>query len=102
MVGVQMRKLGVMFRDLRVVGPGVGAAVQHNLASLFYPQSIIEYINTVWHTPVDDTISGFEGVVASRGCSVRIPHLFFILACPRKPPLTQSSWVVRVLDVVGF
>jgi hypothetical protein len=35
--GAQMRKLGVMFRDLRVVGLGVGAAIQHNLVSLFYP-----------------------------------------------------------------
>ena len=67
MVGVQMRKLGVMFRDLRVVGPGVGAAVRYNLTPLFYPQSITEYINTVWHTPVHEIISGFKGVVASRG-----------------------------------
>ena len=58
-----MRKLGVMFRNLRVVGLGVGAAVQHNLVSLFYPQSIIKYINTLWYPPVRDIISGFEGVV---------------------------------------
>ena len=59
----KMRKLGVMFRDLRVVGLGVGAAVQHNLASPFYPKSIIKFINTLWHPPVRDIISGFEGVV---------------------------------------
>ena len=52
-----------MFRDLRVVGLGVGAAAQHNLASLFYPRSIVKYINTLWHPPVHDIISGFEGVV---------------------------------------
>ncbi|KAI9569369.1 ABC-2 type transporter-domain-containing protein [Boletus coccyginus] len=58
-----MRKLGVMFRDLRVMGVDVGAAVQHNLVSLFYPKSIIQYIRAWWHPPVRDIISGFEGVV---------------------------------------
>jgi hypothetical protein len=93
-----MRKLGVMFRDLRVVGLGVGAAVQHNLVSLFYPQSIVKYINTSWHPPVRDIISGFEGVVLP-GEMLRAYTSFtgFILAYPRK---TQSSWVVRVLDAV--
>ncbi|KAF8557467.1 pleiotropic drug resistance ABC transporter [Imleria badia] len=52
-----------MFRDLRVVGLGVGAAVQHNLASLLYPQSIIKYFNTWRHPPVRNIISDFEGVV---------------------------------------
>lgn len=52
-----------MFRDLRVVGLGAGGAVQHNLLSLFYPQSIIKYIDNLRHPPVRDIISGFEGVV---------------------------------------
>lgn len=63
-VGVQMRKLGVMFRDLRVVGLGnVNAAVQHNVISVFYPRSIMDYINTILHPPLRDIISGFEGAV---------------------------------------
>jgi len=98
-----MRKLGIMFRDLRVIGLDVGAAVQHNLVSLFYPQSIIQYIHALWHPPVRDIISGFEGVVLP-GEMLRAYTLFpsFILAYPRKPPLTQSSWVVLVPDAVHF
>ena len=61
--GARMRKLGVMFRDIRVLGLGVGADVRHNLVSLLYPQSIIKYINTLRHPPVRSIISGFEGVV---------------------------------------
>ncbi|KAF8556427.1 hypothetical protein OG21DRAFT_1521099 [Imleria badia] len=61
--GAQTRKLGVVFRDLRVVGLGVGAAVQQNLISLLYPQSIIKYINTLRHPSVHNIISDFEGVV---------------------------------------
>ena len=95
-----MRKLGVMFRDLRVVGKGVGGAIQHNLVSLFYPQSIIKYINTLRHPPVRDIISGFEGVVLP-GEMLRA-YTSFILVCPRKPPLTQSSSVARVLDAARF
>ena len=92
-----------MFRDLRVVGLGLGAAVQHNLVSLFYPQSIIKYINSLWHPSVRDIISGFEGVVLP-GEMLRAYTSFsgFILDYPRKPPLTQSSWVVQVLDAVHF
>ncbi|KAG9313738.1 hypothetical protein JVU11DRAFT_6092 [Chiua virens] len=61
--GVQRRELGVMFRDLRVVGLGVGAAVQNNLASPFSPKSIINTIKNLRHPPVRDIISGFGGVV---------------------------------------
>ena len=57
-----MRKLGVMFRDLRVAGLDVGGSVSHVLASVFHPQSLIKYINTLWHPPVRDIISGFEGL----------------------------------------
>ena len=89
-----------MFRDLRVVGLGVGAAVRHNLASLLYPQSILKYINTLWHPPLRDIISGFEGVVLP-GEMLRA-YTSFILVCPRKPPLTQSSSVARVLDAARF
>ncbi|KAG9313752.1 P-loop containing nucleoside triphosphate hydrolase protein [Chiua virens] len=61
--GVGIRKLGIVFRDLRVVGLGVGTAVRHNLISLFYPQSIIKSINNLRHPSVRDIISGFGGVV---------------------------------------
>ena len=90
-----------MFRDLRVVGKGVGGAIQHNLVSLFYPQSIIKYINTLRHPPVRDIISGFEGVVLP-GEMLRayIIRWFFTPAHPQNPTLTQSSWVARVLDAV--
>jgi hypothetical protein len=92
-----------MFRNLHVVGLGVGAAVQHNLVSLFHPQSIIKHINSLWRPPVRDIISGFEGVVLP-GEMLRAYTSFtgFILAYPRGLLLTQSSWVVRVLDAAPF
>ena len=75
--GAHTRKLGVAFRDLRVVGLGVGAAVQHNLASLLYPQSIIKYIDTWRHPPVRNIISDFEGVVLP-GEMLRVYFLFVV------------------------
>ena len=90
-----------MFRNLRVVGLGGGAAVQHNLASLFYPRSIIKYVETLRHPPLRSIISDFEGVVLP-GEMLRMYALFSdsILADTRK--LTQLSSVVLVLDAAPF
>lgn len=77
-----------MFRDLRVVGLGVNAGVQHSVASLFYPRSIMNYINTLRHPPVRDIISGFEGVVLP-GEMLRTCTSFtgFILAYAQELPI---------------
>ena len=61
--GTRARQLGVMFRDLCVVGLGAGAAVQHSVLSLLSPKSIWKYIYTLRHPPLRDIISGFEGAV---------------------------------------
>lgn len=92
-----------MFRDLRVVGLGGGEAVQHNLASPFSPQCLMNYINTLRHSQVRGVISGFEGVVLpGEMLRMYIPFSAFSLAYARKFPFTQLSWVVRVLDAVPF
>ena len=85
-----MRKLGVMFRDLRVVGLGVGTAVQHTVLSLLYPKSIKKHIDTLRHPPLRDVISGFEGVVLP-GEMLRTyhPSTRFIPTYSRK-----SNWAV--------
>ncbi|KIJ14869.1 hypothetical protein PAXINDRAFT_169539 [Paxillus involutus ATCC 200175] len=61
--GIQARELGVMFKDLRVVGIGARASFQPTVGSTFSPDAIMRSINTMRHPPVRDILSGFEGVV---------------------------------------
>ncbi|KAN0136953.1 ABC-2 type transporter domain containing protein [Lactarius tabidus] len=61
--GVQSRELGVMFKDLRVVGLGAAASYQPTFGSFFNPKVILEKIRTLRHPPLRDILSGFEGVV---------------------------------------
>ncbi|KAF8841352.1 pleiotropic drug resistance ABC transporter [Paxillus ammoniavirescens] len=61
--GVQARELGVMFKDLRVVGIGARASFQPTVGSIFNPEAIMRSINTMRHPPVRDILAGFEGVV---------------------------------------
>jgi ATP-binding cassette subfamily G (WHITE) protein 2 (SNQ2) len=60
---IKNRELGVMFRDLRVVGLGASASYQLTLGSLFNPFSVLEAIQEARHPPVRDILTGFEGVV---------------------------------------
>ena len=60
---VKTRELGVMFRDLRVVGLGASTSYQPTLGSIFNPSRILESIQNVRYPPVRDILSGFEGVV---------------------------------------
>lgn len=55
--GVQMRKLGVMFRDLRIVGVSCSA---HSGFPILPP---VDNEHTLRHPLVRDIISGLEGVV---------------------------------------
>ncbi|KAF8477639.1 ABC-2 type transporter-domain-containing protein [Russula ochroleuca] len=61
--GIQSRELGVMFKDLRVVGLGAAASYQNSFDSFFNPKIILENIRTARNPPVRDILSGFEGVV---------------------------------------
>lgn len=61
--GIQSRELGVMFKDLRVVGLGAAANYQPTFGSFFNPKAIFEKIQALRHPTLRDILSGFEGVV---------------------------------------
>ncbi|TFK38290.1 pleiotropic drug resistance ABC transporter, partial [Crucibulum laeve] len=60
---IKPRELGVVFRNLQVVGLGASASYQETMGSLFSPMSALEKIRNARHPPVRDILSGFEGVV---------------------------------------
>jgi ATP-binding cassette subfamily G (WHITE) protein 2 (SNQ2) len=60
---LKTRELGVMFKDLKVVGLGAFTSYQSTLGSLLNPLSVLEAIRAFRHPPVKDILSGFEGVV---------------------------------------
>ncbi|KAF5379148.1 hypothetical protein D9615_006042 [Tricholomella constricta] len=60
---IQPRTLGVVFRDLEVVGLGATNAYQPTLGSLFSYKNVLDGIQAARHPPVRSIISGFEGVV---------------------------------------
>ena len=61
--GIKSRELGVLFRDLRVVGLGAAVSYQPTLGSLFNPKYMLERIQNARHPPVRDILSRFDGVV---------------------------------------
>lgn len=97
-----MRKLGIMFKDLRVVGLSVNKGVQHNVASLFFPRSIMKYINTLRHPPVRDIISDFEGTVLPGEMLRTYFSLLASSSFTHGNLLCQSSWVVPAPDAAHF
>lgn len=60
---IRLRELGVMFRDLRVIGVGASTALQPTVGSQFSPRSLLSAINNWRRPPLRDILSGFEGVV---------------------------------------
>ncbi|KZP27013.1 pleiotropic drug resistance ABC transporter [Athelia psychrophila] len=60
---LKKRELGVLFRDLRVVGLGASASFAPTLGSTINPMGIFDAIKAARHPPVKDILSGFEGVV---------------------------------------
>lgn len=60
---ISHRELGIVFKDLRVVGLGATASYAPTMGSLFNPLAMIESIQSTFHPPVRDILSGFEGVV---------------------------------------
>ncbi|KAI0265441.1 ABC-2 type transporter-domain-containing protein [Gloeopeniophorella convolvens] len=61
--GFHSRELGVMFKDLHVVGLGASASYQTTFGDLLNPKVILENIRTSRNPPLRDILSGFEGVV---------------------------------------
>ncbi|KAL0959811.1 hypothetical protein HGRIS_011492 [Hohenbuehelia grisea] len=60
---IQSRRLGVLFKDLRVVGLGTTASYQPTLGSIFNPFSMIAALQASRHPHLRDILVGFEGVV---------------------------------------
>ncbi|THH30475.1 hypothetical protein EUX98_g3698 [Antrodiella citrinella] len=60
---IQRRELGVMFKDLRVVGLGATASHQATLGSFLNPFNISGAIKQFRHPVLRDILQGFEGVV---------------------------------------
>ncbi|KAI6026023.1 ABC-2 type transporter-domain-containing protein [Pisolithus marmoratus] len=60
---LRSRELGVMFRDLRVVGVGASTALQPTVGSQFSPRSLLSAINNWRRPPLRNILSGFEGVI---------------------------------------
>jgi ATP-binding cassette subfamily G (WHITE) protein 2 (SNQ2) len=61
--GIQSRELGVLFKDLHVVGLGAAASYQGTFGSFFNPRDILDNFRTMRHPPLRDILSGFEGVI---------------------------------------
>lgn len=61
--GIKDRQLGVMFKDLRVVGAGSRTSHQPTVGSLFHPSTFLAKIREIRHPSIRDILSGFEGVI---------------------------------------
>lgn len=61
--GITDRQLGVIFKNLRVVGAGSRTSHQPTVGSLFYPSTFLAKIREIRHPSIRDILSGFEGVV---------------------------------------
>lgn len=61
--GIKDRQLGVMFKELRVVGACSRTSLQPTVGSPFYPSTFLRKIREIRHPSIRDILSGFEGVV---------------------------------------
>ncbi|KAG2038968.1 P-loop containing nucleoside triphosphate hydrolase protein [Suillus americanus] len=62
--GIKDCQLGVMFKDLRVVGAGSRTSLQPTVSSPFHPSTFLRKIREIRRPPTRDILSGFEGVVS--------------------------------------
>ncbi|KAG0701456.1 ABC-2 type transporter-domain-containing protein [Suillus ampliporus] len=62
--GIKDRHLGVMFKDLRVIGAGSRTSIQPTVGDPFNPSTILRKISQRRHPSTKHILSGFEGVVA--------------------------------------
>jgi ATP-binding cassette subfamily G (WHITE) protein 2 (SNQ2) len=79
------RELGVVFKNLRVMGLGVSASYANTLGSILNPINHIHSFQRLRHPPVRDILTDFEGVIRPgemlRACikivmSSNLPFLF--------------------------
>ena len=63
---IRKRELGVMFKDLRVVGLGTTASHQATFGSFLNPLNLLKTIDSLRHPALRDILRGFEGVVRPR------------------------------------
>ncbi|KAI0074336.1 pleiotropic drug resistance ABC transporter [Panus rudis PR-1116 ss-1] len=61
--GRKQRELGVMFKDLRVVGVGASAQYQETLGSILNPFSFFRFIQQLRHPSLRTILSDFEGAL---------------------------------------
>lgn len=60
---IKRREIGVMFKDLKVVGLGATARHQPTFSSTFNPVDILRSVLGLRHPALRDILDGFEGVV---------------------------------------
>ena len=73
--GIQKRELGVMFRDLKVIGLGATVSYQPTLGSMLNPSNWLKGIQASRHPTTRAIISGFEGVVRPGEMLCKSMHL---------------------------
>ncbi|CAL1709796.1 unnamed protein product [Somion occarium] len=61
--GKKRRELGVMFKDLRVIGIGATARHQATLGSILNPLNLLKTIHETRHPALREIIGGFEGCI---------------------------------------
>ena len=61
--GIKHRELGVMFKDLKVVGLGTTARHQATFSSMLNPINLFKAANNVRRPALRNILDGFEGVV---------------------------------------
>lgn len=74
---IKTRELGVMFRDLRVVGVGSAASYIPTFGAAFNPFAILEKIQSSRHPHLRTILSGFEGVVRPGEMLCKLPGTFY-------------------------
>jgi len=60
---IKHRRLGIVFRDLEVIGKSSADAYQPTVGTLLNPLCILEGIQKARHPSLKTILTGFEGVV---------------------------------------
>jgi ATP-binding cassette subfamily G (WHITE) protein 2 (SNQ2) len=77
----KVRELGVMFKDLKVVGLGASASYQPTPASILNHLNLIKAVNAIRYPPTKDILTGFEGVVRTGEMLCRYTFRFMLSFC---------------------
>lgn len=60
---IKVRELGIMYKDLEVVGLGASASYQTTFGSALSPSAILDAVQSLRHPSTRNILTGFEGVV---------------------------------------